>query len=1119
MASIRSETLVHALHDHIQQRPQQTALIFLRDGEDDAVSLTYAELDARAKAIAGRMLTAAPDARRALLLHPPGLEFAAALCACFYAGVTAAPCYAPSSKLSSRSGERFARLVKDAQAELVLTDSANVAKTFLNLKQASNVRLIATDKPQDSGDSIFSERKIKACDLALLQYTSGSTGSPKGVMLTHANLMTNLDSIRSRFGLSKSSTVVNWLPPYHDMGLIGGILSALTCGYPLIMLDPRHFLQKPLRWLQAIDRYRADTSGGPGFAYDLCAAQIAPEQIETLDLSCWTLAFCGAETVRAGTLRRFSRAFAGAGFQESALFPCYGLAEATLMATAVNRGAGARIVSFDSETLTVGRAEPAAVNSETGSELVGCGQPGEGMELRIVDPQTKQVCPDGVIGEIWLAGDSIAGGYWGQPDVSTETFYNRIEAEGDSEWLRTGDLGFLSDGELYVSGRCKDLIIVRGRNYYPPDLEEVASCSHPALALNACAAFSVDGDAGEQLVVVCEIRRDARRSLDAARVIRAIRASLSEFFELSADAVLLLKPGSLPRTTSGKIVRSACRDAFMNGLWESLGSETDPSAPDSENDLFQRIASVLRVPAASLDAEQTLGELGLDSLKRVELSIMLERLLGCSLAPELFDADLRLAELEKRLQQAAGQKNQQQTEFTGQAGAGFDTPGRELPLTPLQHAFLYSGVAQPENFVEIVYLRTPRDLDAAKLQQALHYLETCYDALRLRFHQDGPHWRQVYGEPGAGLAFERIDVAGLAASQLREQRSAMVQSLKSGFNLAEGPLSRAVLFDRGPLESGILGLGFHHLVIDVLSVSIFVTALQYAYADALAGRITPRTAEPLFGRWLMAMAGHAQTIATAELAYWQGVCGEKQLLVQETVGGSEPDKSTPRWKWLDHPGLSQSANRQFLQIYPTPSQRHDVFLAALAHGWSVVSGEDHALVLLEKLGRQAFGGVPPLKAMGWFVCRYPVRIPAQPDRDAAQRVVESQQILSKVPGQGEGYGLLARLCNDPSVRLSMSNLRRPRLKLIYRGSIDDGYRADAIFPMIGSESFSQAYCEAMERNGENCHIELYVTMKRGSLAWLLQYAPGFCDEAKANALNDEIAAFINDCVNCHEIAH
>lgn len=1118
MASIPSETLVHALHEHIQRRPQQTALIFLRDGEDDAVSLTYAELDARAKAIAGQMLTAVPDARRALLLHPPGLEFAAALCACFYAGVTAVPCYPPSSKLSSRSGERFARLLKDAQAELVLTDSANVAKTFLHLKQASNVRLIATDKPLDSDDNVFSERKIQAGDLALLQYTSGSTGSPKGVMLSHANLMANLDSIKSRFGLSASSTVVSWLPPYHDMGLIGGILSALVCGYPLIMLDPRHFLQKPLRWLQAIDRYRADTSGGPGFAYDLCAAQIAPEQIEALDLSCWALAFCGAETVRAGTLRRFSRAFAGAGFPESALFPCYGLAEATLMATAVNRGAGARIVSFDSEALTVGRAKPAAGIGVPGSELVGCGRPGEGVALCIVDPQTKLVCPDGVIGEIWLAGDSVAGGYWGQPADSSEVFRNRIEAEGDSEWLRTGDLGFLSDGELYVSGRSKDLVIIRGRNYYPPDLEEAVCCSHPALALNACAAFSVDGDLGEQLVVACEIRRDARQSLDAARVIRAMRAALSEFFELSADAVLLLRPGSLPRTTSGKIIRSACREAFSNGLWQPLGSEAEPSAPDSESDLFQRIASVLRVPTASLDAEQTLGELGLDSLKRVELAIMLERSLGCSLAPELFDADLHLADLELLLQQAAGQKNQQQPEFAGLPESGFDVPGRELPLTPLQHAFLYSGVEQPENFVEIVYLRTPRYLDADKLQQALHCLETQYDSLRLRFHRDGPHWQQVYGEPGTGLAFERIDVAGLSASQLREQRSAMVQSLKAGFNLAEGPLLRAVLFDRGPHENGILGLGFHHLVIDVLSVSIFVTALQYAYADALAGRIAPQVAEPLYGRWLTAMADHAQTIAAAELAYWRGVCGEKELPLQEPAGDSELDKSTPRWKWLDHLGLSQAKNRRFLLIYPTPGQRHDVFLAALAHAWCVVSGEDHALVLLEKLGRQAFGGVAPLKAMGWFVCLYPVRISNQPDRDAAQRVIETQQILGKVPGQGEGYGLLARVCNDQSVRETMNNLRRPRLKLIYRGSIDDGYRADAIFPVIGSESASEAYYEAMERNGENCHIELYVTMKRGSLAWLLQYTPGFCDEAKANALNSEIDAFINDCAN-REITH
>ncbi|MFZ2405061.1 MAG: AMP-binding protein [Methylobacter sp.] len=1108
MSLFDMETPLCALREHARQRPEQTALTFLRDGEQDEVSLTYAELDARARAIAGRMLKVAPNAKRALLLHPPGLEFAAALCGCFYAGVAAVPCYPPSSKLSSRSGERFLRLVDNADVDLALTDSANAAKIFLHLKQSSNVRLLATDKLEDSDGVLFPG--IKANDIALIQYTSGSTGSPKGVVLSHANLMANLRAIQLSFGRS-SSRVVSWLPPYHDMGLIGGILGALACGYPLVMLEPRHFLQKPLRWLQAIARYRADTSGGPGFAYDLCASVISEQDRDGLDLSCWELAFCGAETVRAGTLRRFSRAFAGAGFRESALFPCYGLAEATLMATAVERGAGARIVALASEDLAAGRARPVPAMSEGAGEWVGCGKPGAGVSLRIVDPHTGQACATGRSGEIWLSGDSVAMGYWNQPESSRAVFENLIDTEGDAAWLRTGDLGFLLDDELFVSGRLKDLIIIRGRNYHSPDLEEVVCSSHPALALNASAAFSVDGGAGEQVVIAAEVRREARRNLDGARVIRAVRAALSESFELSAQAVLLLNPGALPRTTSGKISRVACREQYLAGDFRPIASEDAQSAAALTNDtplngladcLFQRVASVLRVPVDALDGEQTLGELGLDSLKRVELAITLEQLLGRSLGPELFEPDLRLADLLSLLQGATMVSRSDDVAVKCEA---LDTPGRGLPLTPLQHAFLYAGVEKPETFLEIVYLRTPRGLDAEALRQALAGLEDRYDALRLRFHADGAHWRQTYGVSGTGLVFERFDAAGLSAAEVRERRAAMVQRLKTGLDLARGPLVRAVLFDRGVLETGVLGLAFHHLVIDALSVSIFVTALQYAYADARSGKVAKRDTEPTFGRWLLAMDAHAQEAVPAELHYWRAVCGERDATAQLAPNGVG---SNPHWRVLAQPGLSPLENRQFLQRYPVPRQRHDAFLAALARAWCRVSGEDHALVLLEQYGRQSFGEVAPLTAMGWFVCHYPVRIPYRQDLDQAAQVEAAQRIICEVPGDGEGYGLLARVCRDQAINQAMGTLRRPRLKLIYRGGIDDGFRDDALFPVIGAEGAAQSYYEALERVGENCHVELYVSMNQGALAWTLQYAPAFCDEAKARALVNEVGAFI-----------
>lgn len=1097
MSGLTAEILVHALREHARLRPQQTALTFLRDGESDAVSLTYAELDQRARAIAAHMLTASPDSKRALLLHPPGLEFAAALCGCFYAGVTAVPCYPPSSKLSSRSGERFLRLVNDAQVELALTDLANVSRIFLQLKQVSSLRVLATDKAEESGAVVLPD--INAANLALIQYTSGSTGSPKGVMLSHANLMANLRAIQSRFELGASSRVVSWLPPYHDMGLIGSILSALACGYPLVMLEPRHFLQKPLRWLQAISRYRADTSGGPGFAYDLCASNIAAEEIAKLDLSCWELAFCGAETVRAATLRRFSSKFAGAGFHESALFPCYGLAEATLMSTAVVKGEGARSVALDA------------------IELVSCGKPGAGVALCIVDPHTRQACAAGESGEIWLSGDSVAQGYWNQPETSREIFENSIDGEEDSAWLRTGDLGFVLDDELFVSGRLKDLIIIRGRNYYPPDIEEIICSSHPALALNACAAFAMEAEAGEQLVIAAEIRREARHRLNTPRVVRAMRTALSESLELSAQAVLLLMPGTLPRTTSGKISRTACREQYLAGHWTPIPVDENPSAPApadarlssaTEEKLFAHVATVLRVSADSLDSELSLGALGLDSLKRVELAITLEHSFGVHLDVELFEPDLLLADLARLLQGDTLRVNEEVTDKLTSAAEAFDRPGREVPLTPLQHAFLQAGVDNPETFIEIVYLRTPRNLDVDALRQSLFNLVARYDSLRLRFHRDDHGWKQVYGTPGTSLLFEHVDAAGLPATEVRERRAAMVENLKTGINLADGPLLKAVLFDRGAQETGVLGLVFHHLVIDVLSVSIFITALQHAYAEAQSGRSETRGGEPMFGRWLLAMDAHAQGTVLNELAYWRGVCGEADAVAPIARNDPPAANPVPRWKSIVQPVLSPLENRQFLLRYPAPLQRHDVFLAAFAHAWCKISGEDHALILLERHGRVPFANTAPMTAMGWFVCRYPVRVPHLPDISSKEMVEVVQQLMREVPGEGVGYGLLSRVCRDETARLTMSKLRRPRLKLIYRGSIDDGFRADAIFPVIGSESSARAYQEAQERSDEDCHAELYVSMARGMLSWTLQYAPAYCDEPGARALADALDQFV-----------
>lgn len=1107
-------SLLDQLHVHTQLRPEQQVFTFLADGEQAEASLTFAELNHRAREIAAHIQATTPKARRALLMHAPGLAFVTALIGCFYAGISAIPCYPPTAKPGSRSGERFRRILHDARAELILTDSGQFSKILLHHTD-NRCRLIDTESLPHGDEIPPLAATTQPADIALIQYTSGSTGNPKGVILRHANLLHNLEAIQMRFGFTPDSRMVSWLPPYHDMGLIGCILSAVYSGYPVIAMAPRHFLQKPVRWLQAIQRYQADTSGAPNFAYELCAKHIAEPSLQELDLSCWSLAFCGAEPVRATTMRRFAQRFAPAGFRATALFPCYGLAEVTLMATAVSRGTGAKVLTVDRQALARGEAALASQNSSDTLELVSSGSAGSGIQIQITDPETRRPCTPGTLGEIWLSGASIADGYWDKETESKTIFGHRSQNGADDHWLRSGDLGFMWDDELFVSGRLKELIILRGNKYHPPDLEAVVGSSHPALALNGCVAFSVEGEASEALVILGEIRREQRKSVDVGQVGRAIQAALFDYLQLRADEILLLKPGALPRTTSGKLMRVQCRERYLDGAWQALAiTASETAAPNAlANRLLQRIAAVLRIPQASLDMNQRLGELGIDSLKRVELAMSLEQESNGQLDIEQLTGELTLAELARLIQYPADPAPADATgEFKD--GEAFATPGRAVPLTPLQHAFLYSGVEQLERFIQIVYLRTPKGSDPEVLQRALQALERRYDSLRLRFIRDEQgNWQQVYATLGRGIQIERIDVAGLSADELRTQRATLVARLKSGYDLARGPLVRGVLFDRGETESGILGIGFHHLVIDISSASIFVMALQQAYTDALAGKVPEPAAEPEFGPWLVAMERHAQRIAPLELDYWCAVCGEQSPPPTHEMQPSTEQTpwSMPKKRMRQH-DLSPDRNRRLLRAFPTAEQRHNLFLAALAAAWCQHTGKDHALILLETHGRQAFGKRAPLSAMGWFVCQYPVRISSQATRSIQEQLVTAEAVMESVPGAGEGYGLLSRVCQDASVRQRMSRLRRPPLKLTYRGSIDDGLLLNVPLPAIGSESVGKVYYESLARSGEAWAVELYVTMTRGVLSWKLVGDEGFLPDATIGDLADAIQEFLVHCL-------
>ncbi|HEX2190772.1 MAG TPA: fatty acyl-AMP ligase, partial [Longimicrobiaceae bacterium] len=562
-------TLVELLRLRAEQEPDFRAYTFLLDGETEEEHVTYGELDRRARAIAARLQEAGAAGERALLLYAPGLEYIVALFGCFYAGVVAVPVYPPRR---NKPTPRLQSIIQDCGPTLVLTtpDVAEEAEKLAGLMpELGPLRWVATPDVEDAEAERWCAPEIGWDSVAFLQYTSGSTGNPKGVMVSHGNLVHNFHVIETLTGFTPEERSVIWLPPYHDMGLIGGILQPMYTRYWAALMAPVAFVQRPARWLEAITRYRATTSGGPNFAYDLCVHGITPEDRAKLDLSSWTLAFNGAEPVRGETLDAFVRTFGPLGFRRETFYPCYGLAEGTLMVTGSVRPAPPELLAVDAEGLQRHRVAPREPG-EGAARLVGSGRNAPDQEVRIVDPDTFRECPPDRVGEVWVRGPSVTLGYWGRPEETEAAFGARIAGSGEGPFMRTGDLGFLADGELYITGRVKDLVIIRGRNHYPHDIEQTSARSHPSLRPGGTAAFGVDQGGEERLVVVQEVTRQCTGP-DLEEIAGAVRAAVAREHELQVYAVALVKPGTVPKTSSGKIQRLLCRDAFLAGQVPALG--------------------------------------------------------------------------------------------------------------------------------------------------------------------------------------------------------------------------------------------------------------------------------------------------------------------------------------------------------------------------------------------------------------------------------------------------------------------------------------------------------------------------------------------------------------------
>jgi acyl-CoA synthetase (AMP-forming)/AMP-acid ligase II len=563
-------SMVDLLRRRAAEQADQRAYVFLSERGAEEATLSFADLERRASAVAAQLSGRSQKGDRALLMFPPGLDFIVAFFGCLMAGVIAVPVM-PPRRTSTRDAS--VNIAADCTPRFVLTMAALIESRadIVERFRTADLAWIMVDRLAESSGSPVPLPAPLRSDLAFLQYTSGSTSAPKGVMVSHANLLANLEMIRVTLGNTRTSTYAAWIPFYHDMGLILNVLQSLYIGALCVVLSPTSFIQRPLTWLQAIHHYRAEVACAPNFAYDLCVSRFRAGQVEGLDLSCWKIALNGAEPVRAGTIEQFAAKFAPYGYDPRSMYPAYGMAEATLLISGGRRGEGPVTRTVSRERLQ--RDLIVAPDSRNDTRVVvGCGRHLIDEEIAIVDPETLQRLPFDKVGEIWVRGPHVAAGYWQNAAATAAAFKARIAGAGEACWLRTGDLGFVDEaGELYITGRIKDVIILYGVNHYPQDIEMTMQEAHPALRKNGGAAFAVVDQRGEErLVLVQEVERTQRLQLAPDEVETRIREAVSSEHDVAAHRIVLIRPGSLPKTTSGKIQRSLTRDLWLRNELDVL---------------------------------------------------------------------------------------------------------------------------------------------------------------------------------------------------------------------------------------------------------------------------------------------------------------------------------------------------------------------------------------------------------------------------------------------------------------------------------------------------------------------------------------------------------------------
>ncbi|MDH6168360.1 amino acid adenylation domain-containing protein [Variovorax boronicumulans] len=884
------------------------------DGVYSELPITYAAFERRVRALAARLQQQFAKGDRALVMLDNGDHYAVSMLACFYCGVIAVPVFPPESTRPQHLA-RLTGVAADSEARCVLTSSALSTAMSAAGNQFGNVQIVAVDAVDVALADAWQPFEPNDGDVAFLQYTSGSTSAPKGVIVTHGNLMANEHAIQVGMGIGPDDKFVSWAPLYHDMGLIGGLMQPLYSGIPLVLTSPRYFLERPVRWLELISRHRATLSGGPDFSFRLCLERVKDAQLAKLDLSSWRVAYTGAEPVRADTEFDFIERFAPVGFDPGAVYACYGLAEATLFVTGGRRGAGMVARGFGADGLASGVGTP----SEDGTLLVGCGAVAVGHAVEIVDPATlSAVAEPGRIGEIWVSGASVGAGYWGKPRESAETFVKHA----GRRWLRTGDLGFFCDGELYVTGRIKDLIIVRGHNIYPQDIERVIEAEVDAVRKGRVAVFAASGPDGEGIGAAAEVSRSMQKLVPPQVLVEALSAAVSEVFGEPLSAVLLLNPGGMPKTTSGKLQRSACRagwldrsaDAyaiFERGAFVKGGPVEAPAEAAVLDETEHALDAIWREVLRPADAKPFARDAhfftrGGSSLTATQVAARIS-------AHWDIDFPVRLMFEQPRLRECAAAVRQQVAQDLRARPAAIAVlpPERRLHALPLSHAqerqwFLWQLDPASAAYHMSGALRLTGALQADALRAALDDLVARHESLRTVFRAGSDGVAAQWIEPSGTVPLELIDLRGVPAAEREDRLAGETRRLKAApFDLTQGGLLRVALI-RIPDDVQVLAVTMHHIVSDGTSMQVLIDELATSYAARLQGRATalpaPRVQYADYAVWQREWLAAGE--AERQLDWWRAQLGDEHPVLELRT---------------DHPRKPQASYRAARHAFELPA--------------------------------------------------------------------------------------------------------------------------------------------------------------------------------------------------------